>query len=110
MLNYIGIYYALLASLFVGLHIYSIKHIEKISPFYIFISFLLWLISRYFVVQAHNKKIDIVLIHAILTCSILVTMILSFLFHREDYNLIRLFIGVLLTIIGILFVHYSIKN
>ena len=111
----IGILYALLGSLFVGLHVYSIRYIDNFKysslflSMYILFSFSLWLMSRYFVYNAH-KDVDIVLIHAILTCSILATMIMSFIFHSEEYNKLNMTIGVLLTIIGILFINSSIKK
>jgi multidrug transporter EmrE-like cation transporter len=111
----IGVLYALLGSLFVGLHVYSIRYIDNFKHpslvfiMYILFSFSLWLMSRYFVYNA-NKSVDIVLIHAILTCSLLATMVMSFIFHSEEYNKLNMTIGVLLTIAGILFINSSIKK
>ena len=112
-MNYIGYLYAIIASILVGLHIFTFKYIEKYEKYYYLIflslSVLLWICSRYFL-YISNKTLDIVLVHLFLTCSIFVTLILSMIIYKPNYDIIRMIIGIILAIFGVYLVDTSIKT
>ena len=111
-MNYIGYLYAIIASILVGLHIFTFKYIEKYEKYYYLIflslSVLLWICSRYFLYKS-NKSVDVVLVHLFLTCSIFVTLLLSIIIYKANYDLIRMITGIILAIFGIYLVDSSIK-
>lgn len=101
---------SIFASVFVGLHIYSIQYIRhnmngnNIMSYKIFIiailSFAFWCLSRMLLYRA-NREISIVTLHLILSCSVFTTLFLTVIIDKSKVKIGRVLFGTLLTILGI---------
>ena len=107
----VGIIYALIASICIGFHIFSIKYIQQLKDKTLFIfiligSFCLFLISRVFIYLS-SIYIPISYVHVLLNLSILVTTLLSIYIYQLKVNLPQFLSGFILIVIGLLIIRKS---
>tara|TARA_B100000424_G_C22853284_1_gene454946 strand:+ start:338 stop:721 length:384 start_codon:yes stop_codon:yes gene_type:complete len=112
--KFIAYFLSVIATIFIGFHIFSIKYInlnKNSSLIFIyslaFISFFLWCISRIIIYYASNQ-IPITIIHIILNLSVIVTALLSAFVLKTKINWIKFTIGFLFVFIGVFSVDRSI--
>ena len=114
-MNYLGVLFASLAAIFTGLHIFSFKYLKNLESkktilvVYSSISFAVWVLSRYFLYKS-SFLIDIVLVHAILTTSVLTTTLLAWYVNCDQYDVRKLCAGIFLLLLGIYIIDSSIKK
>ena len=111
-------YFAILASLLVGCHIFSMKMItkyyknnQKLFNISLVITISSFILSRIFIILA-MRKTNPVFVHIILNFSIFVTLILSLLFIKDSFKNIKLkqfILGLVIFIIGLMIIQLSIK-
>ena len=107
--------FSIVASVLTGIHLFLIKYLStntifKSSMFCIIISisFLVWLISRYFVYIA-SSLLPITIINTILTLSILVSTLLSIIMYQTSINTTLFLCGLFLMIIGVYCIDKSVE-
>ena len=110
-------FYSLIATLLIGIHIFSLKYIHDIYRIenkinskiilFLLISFLIALIGKYLIFLDCQYN-SIIIIHSILNCSVFVTFLLSILFFNQKMNYLKTFIGIILTIIGFYLIESSL--
>ena len=107
--------FSIVASALTGIHLFLIKYLStniifKSSMFYIIlsISFLVWLISRYFVYIA-SSLLPITIINTILTLSILVSTLLSIIIYKTSINTTLFLFGLFIMIIGVYCIDKSVE-
>ena len=114
-MNYLGVIFASLAAIFTGLHIFSFKYLKNLESkktilvVYSSISFAVWVLSRYFLYKS-SLLIDIIVVHAILTTSVLTTAFLAWYINKDQYNIYKLIIGIILLLIGVFLIDSSIQK
>ena len=108
------LYYSLLASLCLGIHIFSIKWIKlnyEANLFIIFIiisSLFFWIISRYFIFKALHYTNNITHIHLLLLFSIFVSFILDKFFYKLKVHLLYFLLAIFFLFTGFYILEYSV--
>jgi hypothetical protein len=106
MLNIYSILYSLISSLFIGLHIFSIKYIQINFSYSYFIlkliilSILLWIISRVFLYLSFMYTSTSTFVHTLLMLSILVSMTLDKIILKKPIRNPLLYLGLFLVLCG----------
>lgn len=106
------VFYSLIAALFAGFHIFSLKYLEIVKKdyyyYFLFGFVLLAIISRYSIYHAMKYTTNPTIVHLFLNFSIFVTFFLSLWFlNLKDFNVNCFSLGLLLTSIGFLLIQYS---
>ena len=107
----LGIVYALLASLCIGIHIFSIKYIQDVHNIrkliYIIIgSFCLFIISRIFIYLS-SMYLNISYVHVLLNLSILVSTALTIYIHKIKIDIMKFLCGFIILLFGIFIIYKS---
>ena len=110
-------FYSLIATFLIGIHIFSLKCIHDIYKvekkitkkiiILILLSFSLSFIGKYLIFLDCQDN-SIIIIHSILNCSVFVTFFLSLFFFNNKVNFLRIFFGIILTIIGFYLIESSL--
>lgn len=107
-MNYI---YSILATLFVGIHLFSIKLLSVFkSKYYEILSFTIFtlIISRILIYYAMKDSENPADVHIILSFSVFVTFFLSLYFFKLDkIDVYKYALGIMLIIAGLYFVQTS---
>lgn len=108
----------ILASIFVGFHIFSMKMITEYykknkNMFYLslIITIITFIISRILIILSMNNN-NPVIVHIILNFAVFITLILTLLFNKNSFKKInnKLFIiGLIIFVIGLNIIQISIK-
>ena len=110
------IIYSLIAALFAGFHIFSLKYIESVKDdSYLILSgvVLLAIVSRYSIYHAMKYTDNPTIVHLFLNFSTFITFFLSlWLFKINNFNLTYFLSGMFLISIGFFLINhsYSIAN
>lgn len=106
MLNINTIVYGLIASFFVGLHVFSLKIIQlkfDYSYYTLFLllgSFSLWITSRLFIFLSFRTTTVSVFVHALLMVGILVSILLDNIILHKPIQNPMIYLGLLFILIG----------
>ena len=107
----LGIIYALLASICIGFHIFSIKYIQNVHNtrklIYIIIgSFCLFIISRIFIYLS-SMRLNISYVHVLLNLSILVSTALTIYIYKIKIDIMKFLCGFIILLFGIFIIYKS---
>jgi hypothetical protein len=104
--------YSICASIFVGLHLFSLKLLSEFpNKFYEIFTFMILtlLISRFLIYLAMSATQNATTVHIILNLSVFVTLFSSiYVFNLTNFNLKRYMIGLSLVVAGLYFVQTSL--
>lgn len=105
-------FYSICASIFVGLHLFSLKLLSKFpTRFYEIFTFMILtlLISRFLIYLAMSTTQNATNVHIILNLSVFVTLFASiYVFNLTNFNFKRYMIGLSLVVAGLYFVQTSL--
>ena len=109
-------FYSILGSIFIGIHIFSIKlindHYHKNNTIdnhliFLFSLFLVTQIIGKIFIFLESDKIPIYLIHLIINCSIFTTLFLYIYFYNAKINVLKTIFGLFVTLFGLYIVEKS---
>jgi hypothetical protein len=106
MLNMYSILYSIISSLFIGLHIFSVKYIQMNFSYSYFIlkliilSILLWIISRVFLYLSFLYTSTTTFVHTLLMLSIIVSLTLDKIILKKPIKNPLLYIGLFFILCG----------
>ena len=109
-------FYSILGSIFIGIHIFSIKlindHYHKSNSIdnnliFLFSIFVITQIIGKIFIFLESDKIPIYLIHLIINCSIFTTLFLYIYFYNAKINVLKTIFGLFVTLIGLYIVEKS---
>lgn len=106
MLNIYSIIFSLIAALFIGIHIFSIKYIQlNFSYSYfilklIFLSILLFIISRIFIYLSFIYTNKTTFVHSLLMLSIFVSIFLDNIILKKPIKSSLFYVGLFLILCG----------
>ena len=105
-------FYSICASIFVGLHLFSLKLLSKFpTRFYEIFTFMIvtLIVSRFFIYLAMRSTQNATTVHIVLNMSVFVTLFASiYVFHLTNFDFKRYIIGLLLVVAGLYFVQTSL--
>jgi drug/metabolite transporter (DMT)-like permease len=105
--------YSLIAAVLAGLHIFSLKFLEKSNThsYYLLVGVIaLSIISRYSIYRAMKYTSNPTIVHIFLNFSVFVTFFLSvWLLNITDFNIQYFLLGLLFISIGGFLIQYSYK-
>ena len=113
-MNYL---YSIIGSIFIGIHIFSIKLINDYYHknntidnhlIFLFLVFVFTQIIGKIFIFLESNEIPIYLIHLIINCSIFTTLFLYIHFYNTKINLIKTIFGFFITLFGLYIVEKSI--
>ena len=109
-------FYSILGSIFIGIHIFSIKlindHYYKSNTIdnhliFLFSLFVITQIIGKIFIFLESDKIPIYLIHLIINCSIFTTLFLYIYFYNAKINVLKTIFGLFVTLFGLYIVEKS---
>ena len=109
-------FYSILGSIFIGIHIFSIKlindhyHKNKSIDNHLLFLFLIFVITQIIgkiFIFLESDKIPIYLIHLIINCSIFTTLSLYIYFYNAKINFAKTIFGLFVTLTGLYIVEKS---
>ena len=104
--------YSLIAALFAGFHIFSLKYLDvvKNNSYFLIGVILLSILSRYSIYHAMKYTNNPTIVHLFLNFSTFVTFFLSvWLFNLNDFNVNCFMSGLILISFGFFLIQYSYK-
>ena len=112
--------YGLLSSVFIGIHLFTIKLLSvyrnKNYNYFmlsLLVTILAFLISRYTIYMSMKNNTNPVYVHILLNFALFTTLLLTLLFYNKglkNINLKKFIIGLTIFISGLILIQLSIKN